>query len=217
MSTATHWFPSRNSTVVPLYYRGYRHRGPLEPYTFDKDYVDRLTNRDAETEAHFSSFFQRRLIIKARSRLRSPELVEDAVQETIFRVLDRLRNKGGIERPECLGAYVHSVCENVVHEFHRNGSRLQQTPENAAEPRDQAVSAEIRSITEERKATVRAIMRTLPAADQEILRKVFLLEQNKDEICRELSMNRDYLRVRVHRAIARFRSAFEKEDNKAAR
>jgi DNA-directed RNA polymerase specialized sigma24 family protein len=45
---------------------------------------------------------------------------------------------------------------------------------------------------------------------------VFLQEQNKDEICRELSMNRDYLRVRVHRAIARFRSAFEKKNNKVA-
>ena len=212
MSTATQWFPSRNSTVASLSYRGYRHRGLLEPYTFDKEYVDRLTHRDAETETHFSNFFQPRLLLKARSRLRSPELVEDAVQETIFRVLDRLRNRGGIDRPECLGAYVHSVCENVVHEFHRSGSRLQQTPENAVEPRDHAVSAETYSITEERKAMVREVLHTLSAKEQMILRRIFLEESDKDEICRELSISRDYLRVRLHRALEQLRRAFENQN-----
>ncbi|HMF79558.1 MAG TPA: sigma-70 family RNA polymerase sigma factor [Bryobacteraceae bacterium] len=181
----------------------------MERFAFDREYVTRLTKGDAETEAHFSSYFGDLLIIKLRSRLRSSELVEDARQETLLRVLNHLRNKGGVEFPERLGAFVNSVCEIVLLEFYRAGNRFQQAPENAAEPVDRSVSAEARFITEERKAAVRKILLTLPATDQEILRKVFLQERNKDEICRELSLKRDYLRVRVHRALARFRDALK--------
>ncbi len=169
-----------------------------------------MTNGDVQTQTHFSSYFGDLLVIKLRSRLRSSELVEDARQETLLRVLNHLRNKGGIEFPERLGAFVNSVCELVLLEFYRAGSRFQQTPENAAEPVDHAVSVESRFLSEERKAIVRKTLLTLPPSDQEILRKVFLQERNKDEICQEMSMNRDYLRVRVHRALARFRDALKK-------
>jgi RNA polymerase sigma-70 factor (ECF subfamily) len=186
----------------------------LDRFAFDKDYVDRLTTGDSETETHFSSYFGDLLFIKLRSRLRSRELVEDACQDTLLRVLNQLRKKGGIEFPERLGAYVNSVSEHVLLEFYRAGSRFQQAPENAAEPTDQTASAETQFITEERKAAIRKILPTLPKDDREILQSVFLKEQDKDEICRRLAINRDYLRVRVHRALGRFRRALEDENKK---
>ena len=51
----------------------------------------------------------------------------------------------------------------------------------------------------------------LSETDRAVLRKVFLEDRDKDEICHELGIDRDYLRVRVHRALARFRSALEKD------
>jgi len=206
--------PTTASTVAPpLYHRVYRGVGSPERKVFDTDYVARLTEGDAETEAHFTNYFGALLLIKLRGRLRSPQLAEDARQETFLRVLNVLRNKGGIQHPERLGAFVNAVCENVLSEFFRAGSRFQQVPENSVEPLDESANAESQVLSEERKSMIRRVMTTLASNDQLILRKVFLEEQDKDQICREMGIDRDYLRVRVHRALARFRTMLQKQTN----
>ncbi len=139
-----------------LYDRVYRVRGNLERQSFDRNYVERLIRGDAETERHFTSYFGDLLLIKLRGRLRSPQLVEDARQETFLRVLNVLRNKGGLEYPERLGAFVNAVCENVLLETFRSSARLQQLPEDASEPVDLAASAESEFVSAERKTLVRS-------------------------------------------------------------
>jgi RNA polymerase sigma-70 factor (ECF subfamily) len=204
------------TAATPLYHRVYRAGGGLERKVFDADYVNRLTQGDAETEVHFTNYFGSLLLIKLRGRLRSPQLVEDARQETFLRVLNTLRNKGGVQHPERLGAFVNAVCENVLSEFFRAGSRFQQVPENAAEPADETASAESQCLSEERKTIIRRVLVSLARPDQQILRKVFLEERDKDEICKELGIDRNYLRVRIHRALARFRTVLLKETNPLA-
>ncbi len=206
---------SPETIAAPLYHRGYRNRGLLERQAFDSGYIDRLTEGDPETERHFTGYFGDLLLIKLRARLRSAQMVEDARQEVFLRVLNTLRRKGGIEHPERFGAFVNSVCENVLFEFFRSGSRLQQIPENAIETADEGPSAESEFITEERKMLVKQILTQLSEGDREILRRLFLEERDKDEICREFHIDRDYLRVRVHRALARFRNALLKQEEGA--
>ncbi len=48
----------------------------------------------------------------------------------------------------------------------------------------------------------------LPEKDRELLRWLFFDERDKDAICRELNIDRGYLRVLLHRAKARFRERF---------
>ena len=205
--------PVGQTATSPLYHRVNRVGGVPERKVFDQDYVNRLTEGDADTETHFTSYFGTLLLIKLRGRLRSPQLVEDARQETFLRVLHVLRNKGGVQHPERLGAFVNAVCENVLSEFFRAGSRFQQVPENAVEPADETESAELQCLSEERKGVIRKVMASLAQPDQQILRKYFLEELDKDEICKEMGIDRDYLRVRLHRALARVRSALQKQTN----
>ncbi len=193
-----------------LYYRVSRERGNVDRQVFDQEYVVRLTRGDTEIERHFALYFGDLLLIKLRARIRSPQLAEDARQETLLRVLNVLRNKGGIEHPERLGAFVNSVCENVMRELFRSDGRFQQMPENAAEPADEAASADSGFVTTERKAAVRHVLGGLADTDRRILRMLFLEERDKDEICRELRIDRDYLRVRIHRALARCRTVIQK-------
>lgn len=204
---------NRTDAPRPLYHRVYRVGGDSERKVFDQDYVDRLTRGDSETETHFTNYFGVLLVIKLRGRLRSPQLVEDARQETFLRVLNVLRNKGGLQHPERLGAFVNAVCENVLSETYRSSSRFQQAPENAVEPADEAANAESQCLSEERKTMIREVMAELAAPDQQILRKYFLEEQDKDEICKEMGIDRDYLRVRLHRALNRIRAALQKQTN----
>jgi RNA polymerase sigma-70 factor, ECF subfamily len=52
--------------------------------------------------------------------------------------------------------------------------------------------------------------------DRELLRAIFLEEGDKDEVCRRFGVDRDYLRVRLHRAKERFRLLYQKDLPKAS-
>ena len=178
-------------------------------FEFDRAYLDRLASGDPDTERHFTRYFGDLLSIKLRSRLRSPAQVEDARQETFFRVLKALRQPGGIQSPGGFGAFVNSVCNNVLFEMYRSHSRT--TPledEVGAELPDPAVDAETAAAADEDRAHVRGIMDSLPQKERQLLHWLFFEECDKDEVCRRLNIDRNYLRVLLHRAKQRFKTEF---------
>src|SRR6266705_6689246 len=75
---------------------------PLEFFSFDRDYLQRLVDGEGETEHHFVSYFSSLLLVKLRHRLRSHEEIEDLRQEVFLRVLRSIRKGPGVQRPECL-------------------------------------------------------------------------------------------------------------------
>jgi RNA polymerase sigma-70 factor, ECF subfamily len=180
----------------------------LTRYEFDATYLQQLTAGDPEVERHFTEYFNALLVAKLRSRLRSPALVDDAKQETFLRVLTILRTKG-LTSPGGLGAFVNSVCNNVLFELYRSESKLSLVldEEDAPEPAAAEASVESRLMSREDRARVRQAIDTLPAKDRTILQWLFFDERDKDDICRELGVDREYLRVLVHRAKARVKQA----------
>ena len=176
----------------------------VQRQSFDAGYVERLINFDAETERDFAAYFGELLAIKLRSRLRFPELIQDVVQETFLRVLKSLR-ESGIETPGALGSFVNSVCNNVLFEVYRSQSR-------AVEPLTEKISEEksvdSTLLDEEMHRNVRQVLAELPEKDRKILRWVFFEERDKGEICRLLNVDREYLRVVVHRAKQHFRTEY---------
>lgn len=183
-------------------------------FSFDADYVRRLTEGDAETEQHFHTYFGRLLLIKLRQRLRSPPAMLDARQETLMRVLISLRQKRSLEHPERLGAFVNGVCNNVLLEMGRASRRTVLLDDVAAPDIPQPVTAETPEtsmVTAEQQARVRDVLSQLPERDRRLLRQVFLEEEDKDVVCREFGVDREYLRVLLHRAKARFRAVYEQD------
>jgi RNA polymerase sigma-70 factor, ECF subfamily len=183
-------------------------RRSLVRHAFDQDYVRRLTAGDPDTEEHFTRYFGDLLTLKLRGRLRSAALIEDARQETFVRVLSTLRRKGGLDTAESLGAFVNSVCNNVLFEAYRSESRLMALPPDAPEPADAAESVESRLASEDERERVRRVIADLPEKDKDLLRWVFFEERDKDDICRELKIDREYLRVLLHRTKRRFKAEF---------
>jgi len=180
----------------------------FQRFEFDRAYLDRLVAGDPETEKHFARYFGDLLTLKLRSRLRSPALVDDARQETFRRVLTTLKEKGGLASAESLGAFVNSVCNNVLFECYRAGAKVQQLAEGHDESDDERGSAEAGLMRAEECDRVREALAGLPAREQELLRWLFFEERDKDDICRALGVDRNYLRVLLHRAKARFRERF---------
>ncbi len=181
----------------------------FQPFT--ADYVERLTRGDCEIERHFTGYFAELLRIKLRKSLRCFESVEDVRQETFLRVFSALRSGRGLTNPGKLGAFVCGVCNNVLSEHYRTVSRHSHLPEKDIDPQELGPDPEAEFVNEERKRCVRAILNTLPAKDREILRLVFLEEREKVEVCRICQVDRNYLRVLLHRAKNRFREGLPKQ------
>lgn len=178
-------------------------------YQFDLAYVEKLAAGDPDTEQHFTRYFGDLLSIKLRSRLRSPAAVDDVKQETFLRVLTALRQGKGIESPGALGAFVNAVSNNVLFELYRQQSRLAALDdENAVDLPANDESAEMRMESVEERAHVRQVLATLPPKEQQLLHWLFFEDMDKDEVCRRLNVDRNYLRVLLHRAKLRFRSEY---------
>jgi RNA polymerase sigma-70 factor (ECF subfamily) len=180
----------------------------LEFHSFDASYVKRLTDGDPATESHFSAYFRKFIVLKLRARRLTPSMSDDVLQETMFRVLRALRHGTGVSQPERFGAFVNSVCNNIVLEFLNKQKRNPSVPENTPEPADDRIDMDASLITQERKQIVGEVLDGLKSKDREILRLVFLEENNREDICKKLGVEAGYLRVLLHRAKDRFAEAY---------
>lgn len=179
----------------------------LERHNFDAEYIRRLVSGDPDTERHFTRYFGELLVLKLRSRLRSPAQVEDARQETFVRVLSTLKQKGGLTSAESLGAFVNGVCNNVLFEMYRANARTTGLDDEYDEV-STSPSADVNLAAGEEREEVQAALNSLPEREQLLLKWLFFDERDKNDICRELQIDRGYLRVLVHRAKAHFRERF---------
>lgn len=187
----------------------------MDLFAFDDDYVRRLREGDRWTEDHFVRYFEVLLSLKLRGRIRPPSDIADLVQEVFARVYRGLRGaNGGVRDGHKLGAYVVAICNHVVQERARAPQASQSIDETSehelAAPDDENVLR--RLVTEETKERVHRTLQSLAERDAEILRALFLHELEKDEICRRFGVDRNYLRVLVHRALEKFREKFERSE-----
>lgn len=182
---------------------------------FDANYLKRLREHHPETEQHFVTHFSTVIWFRLRRRLRSTELMADIRQETFLRVARFLYSGGQLDKPESLGAYVLSVSNNVMMEFLRGDARHPLIQESDAELIDGNLDIEKELVTEERKQAVTAVLAQLPEKDRRILTMVFLDEADRDEVCQAFHVENEYLRVLLHRAKQKFRTALNGSSMKA--
>jgi RNA polymerase sigma-70 factor (ECF subfamily) len=180
-------------------------------FAFDKGYVERLRDGDHTTEHHFVAYFEQLLRIKLRARTLTSDKVEDLRQETFIRVIAALRREGGVRQPERFGAFVNSICNNVLLEYYRSSSRNQPMEDAHLEIPDKVLDLEGMLITKQSSEHVRRILEGMPERDRGLLRAIFLEEKEKDAVCQEFGVDREYLRVLVHRAKDKFRILYAKD------
>ena len=202
------------STSTMLYLRPLRSAESILQFcSFDAAYIESLRAGDAATQDHFVSYFTDLLQLKLRSRLNSPQAIEDVRQETFARVLKALRVDGTLRQPDRLGAFVNTVCNHVLFEHYRASSRSDSLddegrPELAA---GGANALDIASANQTR-VKVREILLEMPMRDRMLLKAVFLDERDRDEVCAEFGVDREYLRVLLFRAKQDFKVEYLKRN-----
>jgi RNA polymerase sigma-70 factor (ECF subfamily) len=147
------------------------------------------------------------LQIMALRALRDPDAAEEAVQETLVRAVEALRD-GRPGNPEKLGAFVRGIARHVIADVHRTHQRtthLQDTPQ-AMHPTsgDDPLAA---LITAEERDHVRAALTQLSAGDREILQLSFFEGLTPVEIAERLGEPPLRIRKRKSRALNRVRRA----------
>ncbi|MFZ0305553.1 MAG: sigma-70 family RNA polymerase sigma factor [Terracidiphilus sp.] len=183
----------------------------MQFHSFDATYVANLCEGDRQTQEHFVGYFTTLLKVKLRARLQSRHAIEDVCQETFARVFKVLRSESGLQQPERLGAFVNGVCNNVLFELYRSSSRIEsldseerpEPPATGADALDLVVAGQI-------KARVREILLDLAPRDRSLLQAIFLDQRDRDEVCREFGVDREYLRVLLHRAKQEFKIEYLK-------
>jgi len=179
----------------------------LQFQSFDESYVARLRAGDLRTQEHFGAYFSTLIQVKLRSRLQSREAIEDVRQETFARFYVALR-EGKILHPERLGSFVNSVCNNVLLEHYRAAARHSSLDDDQKDLRASAIDLLGALAAKETEKKVREILDQLSERDRRLLREVFLEERDKDEVCRDFGVDREYLRVLLHRAKQSFKSLY---------
>jgi RNA polymerase sigma-70 factor (ECF subfamily) len=187
-------------------------------HAFDSSYLEKLKSGDFRTQEHFVSYFSELIRLKLSRRMNSAAEVDDARQETFVRVFATLRKEGGIREPERLGAFVNSVCNNVLLEYYRSGSKDASSEDEEAEANipDPALSVVDVIANREAQRQVREVLNELEEKDRQLIKEVFFDERDKDEVCRDLGVDREYLRVLLHRAKKSFKTLYLKKTVKGA-
>jgi RNA polymerase sigma-70 factor, ECF subfamily len=186
----------------------------VEFFSFDESYLQRLRGGDFPTEQHFVDYFGHLLLIKLRSRLRSSQTVDDIRQETFVRVLKAVRT-GGVRSAEGLGSFVNSICNNVLQEHYRSSARsVSSQDETPLDPPDTSIDLEGMLVAKQTREQVRHTLSMLSEKDRRLLRAIFFEEKDKDEICTDFGVDRDYLRVLLHRAKQSFRTLYEQAEQR---
>ncbi|MGZ4840401.1 MAG: RNA polymerase sigma factor [Candidatus Angelobacter sp.] len=176
----------------------------LDFHQFNETYLHELRAQDVTTEAHFVDYFSKILHNKLRRRLACPEHIKDVQQETLLRAWAAVRAEGGIRHPERFGAFVSSVCNNILRESYRSRARMKPLDDLQCDPTDQSPAPDGMLLAAETKKQVQRVLAKLPVKDRKILRAVFFEQRDKDEVCGELGVSREYLRVLLHRAKQQF-------------
>jgi RNA polymerase sigma factor (sigma-70 family) len=167
--------------------------------------------RDAGAERALVERYSRGLRFLLRRWTGDDELAGDLLQETFIIAFQKLR-EAPLDAPERLAGYLKGIAFNVG----RSGRRKEQR-----EPRptaseildaipDDAVSALRQISAAQTQAAVRQLLDSMTVErDRELLRRYYLQEQTKPEICRALGLDSLHFNRVLHRAKARFRQLLE--------
>jgi RNA polymerase sigma factor (sigma-70 family) len=165
-------------------------------YAFDAEYVRRLRAREEDVQEHFSLYFAERLRMKLRVARCPAADIDDAIQETLLRVLERLDE---LRDPHCLGAFVHGFCTNIHREDIRKKKKFDPLPKDYSEILRSRDNQEEDFLEAERKKAVWSVIQKMRPKDRDLLVAVFLKEEPREEICKKFGVTPGYLRVCVCR------------------
>jgi len=203
LDTSPHKTPPRMDT----------HQGDLEEAVVAADLTGRIRAGDPAAENELVQRYGERLRYVLRRQMSAfPHDVDDVIQESLLAAIERLRN-GGLEEPARLGGFIYGIARNLRlaklreharHDGSVDPDLISTIPDGRQSPDGLQSSAETTRI-------VRRLLTELGAhrgreRDREVLFRLFLRQQRREEVCEALGISPEHLRRVVHRAKRRLKA-----------
>jgi RNA polymerase sigma-70 factor, ECF subfamily len=186
---------------------------PLSDSEAMAELVRRIIAEDPAAENELVQRFSRAVSFLLRRLARDEALVEDLYQETFRLVIEKVRG-GELREAERLPGFVSSMARNLFLASARRGGRRQKwygDPEAADTAPDPAPGQLARLLAQERAALVRRVLAELTNdRDREILSRYYIVDEDKEAICRDLNLSDLHFNRVLFRARQRYRELFEK-------
>lgn len=185
-------------------------------YSLDNNYLDALRRRDVHAEEFLIAAFGRQLRMGLRRQFKCAEMIDDAMQETFLRVFLYFRAGKTLRAASSLPGFIKAVSVYVSMEMLRKKRCNLSYNSELHEPADGQADPECLAVFDEQRTRVVRALRRVDHKDADILRRIYLNEEDKDSVCRELDVSREYLRVLLHRAKLRLKAAMLSLDRRVS-
>jgi RNA polymerase sigma-70 factor (ECF subfamily) len=158
---------------------------------------------EAEVERHRQGVYRHIL-----GMVGNPADAEDLTQEALLRAHRQL---GELQAPAALGAWLHRIASNVACDFLRPAARRaeEETRAEGREPASEAAGAEQLTDLAAMSACGRELLELLPRRYRTVLLLHDLRGLSSAEIAEALGCTEGAVKIRLHRARARFRTLLE--------
>lgn len=174
----------------------------------EPDLVTRIAGGDRAAEAEFVHRFERgvRVLIRRHCRPGDP-VVDDLVQDVLTGVIERLR-AGAIRDATALPGYVQAAAVYATNAEYRqrrptlSDASIHDLPD-AENPSTHLAATQL-------SALLRTLLAEMPVErDREVLTRFYLLEEDREQVCRSLGIDPAHFHRVTFRARERFRSLLE--------
>ncbi len=144
-------------------------------------------------------------------RVHNHEVAADILQDAAVTTLEKLRN-GEIAHPENVGGYLYRVALNHLRNHRRkdrsalcSADELQEIPTEQEDPDWDCVGRR------QWAQAAQKLLEEMPAArDRELLRRFYLQDESKEQICSALQLTHEHFNRVIFRARHRFRAILER-------
>jgi RNA polymerase sigma-70 factor, ECF subfamily len=186
--------------------------GPTDPARL----VQRILAGERSAEEELVRRYSCGVAVMVRRIVREPSATDDLYQETFRIVLEKVR-QGDLRESERLSGFVCGVARNLAIEYLRRPRQMTslEEVEDTALVADQVPDQLSTLLEEEKVKAVRQVLQELATVrDREILRRFYLLEEDKNRICASLGLSNLHFNRVLYRARERFRELYEQSREK---
>jgi len=150
-------------------------------------------------------------------RVQNNDVAQDLLQDAVRTTWEKWQS-GQIERPELLGGYIFKVAMNLLRNLRRSAhERMNRQAPEALEALPAETDATDRWVEKKIGLRVRRLLEAMNVPrDREILIRLYLNDEDRETICRDLALDADQFDKVLHRARARLRTLIEAHGLKRA-
>lgn len=202
------------SNVVPI-----RDKEPLlqEEAVIAARIANGIRAGDAGAETELVERYSRGVRYLLMRRVHDEERARDLLQETLCIAIEKLRATD-LENPERLAGYLRGIAVRVTFNANRRRNREPYPLDiEAVAAIPDAERRQFQQVSEEQtSAAVRKLLNTMPVErDRELLIRLYVYDQDRQEICRALGLDSLHFNRVLYRAKGRFRKLLEQSGNES--